>query len=37
MNGDGGTANDLLYVHRSASEMNFQDIPGFTAAQQAAA
>jgi outer membrane receptor protein involved in Fe transport len=37
MNGDGATANDLLYVHRNPSEMNFQDIPGFTAAQQAAA
>ena len=37
MNGDGATANDLLYIHRSVSEMNFQDIPGFTAAQQAAA
>ena len=37
MNGDGGTSNDLLYVHRNTSEMNFQDIPGFTAAQQATA
>ncbi|MGH9219693.1 MAG: TonB-dependent receptor, partial [Vicinamibacterales bacterium] len=37
INGDGGTSNDLLYIHRNASEMNFQDIPGFTAAQQAAA
>ena len=37
MNGDGATANDLLYIHRNVSEMNFQDIPGFTAAQQAAA
>ena len=37
MNGDGGTSNDLLYIHRDTSEMNFQDIPGFTAAQQAAA
>jgi outer membrane receptor protein involved in Fe transport len=37
MNGDGGTSNDLLYIHRNVSEMNFQDIPGFTAAQQAAA
>jgi hypothetical protein len=37
MNGDGATANDLLYIHRNPSEMNFQDIPGFTAAQQAAA
>jgi hypothetical protein len=24
MNGDGGTSNDLLYVHRDKSEMNFQ-------------
>jgi hypothetical protein len=37
INGDGATANDLLYIHRNVSEMNFQDIPGFTAAQQAAA
>ena len=37
INGDGGTSNDLLYVHRDVSEMNFQAIPGFTAAQQAAA
>ena len=37
INGDGGTSNDLLYIHRNVSEMNFQDIPGFTAAQQAAA
>jgi hypothetical protein len=37
MNNDGGTSNDLLYIHRNPSEMNFQDIPGFTAAQQAAA
>jgi hypothetical protein len=37
VNGDGGTSNDLLYIHRNTSEMNFQDIPGFTAAQQAAA
>ena len=37
INGDGGTSNDLLYIHRDVSEMNFQDIPGFTAAQQAAA
>ena len=37
INGDGGTSNDLLYIHRNISEMNFQDIPGFTAAQQAAA
>jgi hypothetical protein len=37
VNGDGATSNDLLYIHRNVSEMNFQDIPGFTAAQQAAA
>jgi hypothetical protein len=37
MNGDGSSTNDLLYVHRNIGEMNFQDIPGFTAAQQAAA
>jgi hypothetical protein len=37
VNGDGATANDLLYIHRNVSEMNFQDIPGFSAAQQAAA
>jgi hypothetical protein len=37
INGDGATSNDLLYIHRNVSEMNFQDIPGFTAAQQAAA
>jgi hypothetical protein len=37
INGDGSTSNDLLYIHRNTSEMNFQDIPGFTAAQQAAA
>jgi hypothetical protein len=36
MNGDGGF-NDLLYIHRDTSEMNFQAIPGFTPAQQAAA
>jgi hypothetical protein len=45
LNGDGGTANDLIYIHRDASEMNFQTftqtIAGaprtFTAAEQAAA
>lgn len=39
-NGDSSTNNDLLYIPRNQSEMNFQDIPGaapFTAAQQAAA
>ena len=41
MNGDGGTQNDLLYVHRNQSEMNFvtytQSGRTFTAADQAAA
>jgi hypothetical protein len=42
MNGDGISGNDLLYVPRNTSEMNFVDIKSgstvlFTAAQQAAA
>jgi outer membrane receptor protein involved in Fe transport len=45
LNGDGGTSNDLIYIPRDASEMNFQTynatVSGqtvtFTAAQQAAA
>jgi hypothetical protein len=40
LNGDGGTSNDLIYVPRDTSEMNFQPITGsvpFTAEQQAAA
>jgi hypothetical protein len=41
LNGDGGTANDLIYIHRNQSEMNFQPFTTggvtFTAAQQAAA
>jgi len=45
LNGDGGTSNDLLYIPRDASEMNFQEysvtVSGvatrFTAADQAAA
>lgn len=41
LNGDGGTSNDLLYVHRNQSEMNFQTFTTggrtFTAAEQAAA
>jgi hypothetical protein len=41
INGDGGTSNDLLYVHRDASEMNFQPFAAggrtFTAAEQAQA
>lgn len=39
-NGDGGSSNDLIYIPRDTSEMNFTDITGstpFTAAQQAAA
>ncbi|HXE80627.1 MAG TPA: carboxypeptidase regulatory-like domain-containing protein [Vicinamibacterales bacterium] len=41
LNGDGGTANDLIYIHRSIDEMNFQTFTSggrtFTAAEQAAA
>ena len=41
LNGDGGTSNDLLYVPRDQSEMNFQTFTAggrtFTAAEQAAA
>ncbi|MBA2353918.1 MAG: TonB-dependent receptor [Acidobacteria bacterium] len=41
LNGDGGTSNDLIYVPRDASEMNFQTYSAsgrtFTAAEQAAA
>jgi len=41
INGDGGTSNDLIYIPRDASEMNFQQftVSGrtFTAAEQAAA
>ena len=43
LNGDGGTANDLLYIHRNVGEMNFSAIPAagavraFTPEQQAAA
>jgi hypothetical protein len=41
VNGDGGTSNDLLYVHRDISEMNFQPFTSggrtFTAAEQAQA
>jgi hypothetical protein len=41
LNGDGGTANDLIYIPRDASEMNFQTFSTggrtFTAADQAAA
>ncbi len=39
LNGDGGTANDLVYIHKDKSEMNFQEYASggvtFTAAQQA--
>ena len=40
LNGDGATANDLVYIPRDQSEMNFTPITGavpFTAAEQAAA
>jgi hypothetical protein len=45
LNGDGGTSNDLIYIPRDASEMNFQpysvvvsgDTVNFTAQQQAEA
>jgi hypothetical protein len=41
LNGDGGTSNDLIYIHRDVSEMNFQTFTQggrtFTAAEQAAA
>ncbi len=41
LNGDGGTNNDLIYIHRSTSEMNFQTFTTggvtYTAEQQAAA
>lgn len=41
LNGDGGTSNDLIYIHRNESEMNFQEYSSggntFTPAQQAAA
>lgn len=40
-NGDGGTSNDLLYIHRDVGEMNFQQYTAggrtYTAAEQAAA
>lgn len=39
LNGDGGTANDLIYIHKDKSEMNFQTYTSggvtFTAEQQA--
>jgi hypothetical protein len=41
LNGDGGTSNDLIYIPRDISEMNFQTFSvgtrTFTAAEQAAA
>jgi len=41
LNGDLGTSNDLIYVHRDQSEMNFQTFAAggrtYTAAEQAAA
>jgi hypothetical protein len=41
LNGDGGTSNDLIYIPRDVSEMNFQAFTSgsrtFTAAEQAAA
>jgi hypothetical protein len=41
LNGDGGTLNDLIYIHRDTSEMNFQAFTAggrtYTAAEQAAA
>jgi len=37
INGDGGFSNDLLYVHRDTSEMNFLQNGAFTPAQQAEA
>lgn len=41
LNGDGGTSNDLIYIHRNKTEMNFQEYTTggrtFTAAQQAEA
>jgi hypothetical protein len=41
LNGDGGTSNDLIYIHRDISEMNFEEFTSsgrtFTAAEQAAA
>ncbi len=41
INGDGGTSNDLIYIHRDISEMNFQEYAAggrtFTAQEQAQA
>ncbi|HRN52525.1 MAG TPA: hypothetical protein PK788_03465, partial [Gemmatimonadaceae bacterium] len=37
LNGDGGTSNDLLYIHANINDMNFAPTGSFTAAQQAEA
>lgn len=41
LNGDGGTSNDLIYIHNNTSEMNFQEFTSggvtYTSAMQAAA
>jgi len=37
LNGDGGTSNDLIYVPRDVSEMNFAQNGAFSPAQQATA
>jgi hypothetical protein len=41
MNGDGGTSNDLIYIHRNMTEMNFEEYTSggrtFTAQEQAEA
>jgi hypothetical protein len=41
LNGDGGTSNDLIYIHRDVSEMNFQPFTAsgrtFSAEEQAQA
>lgn len=37
LNGDGGTSNDLIYIPRDISEMNFVTNGAFTPADQAAA
>ncbi|HJR61619.1 MAG TPA: carboxypeptidase regulatory-like domain-containing protein [Vicinamibacterales bacterium] len=37
LNGDGGTSNDLIYIPRDTSEMNFQAFGSFTADAQAQA
>ena len=37
LNRDGGSSNDLIYIPKDQSEMNFEAYGSFTAAQQAAA